>query len=230
MSFDTAQRPPARAARSPLRDRILECFAEQVAKNGYSATSISEVARLVGTSKGTVVHHFGTKEKMLVELEMSFMTRREAEADAIQLWYEDPLDQLVATMYALLRVHRDERVLSRVFMREFIMLVDSPAMRPVREIRDRYQARLSEMIRRAMQQGSLGQGDVTLLTLQIFGMCNHPWTWYRPGGPHSLHTIAESFVTSLLKGITASDLSPPDRVTSVLTDVETRLGHLHEPA
>jgi AcrR family transcriptional regulator len=226
VSFEAVQRSTERTRPSALRNRILECFAEQVAKNGYDGTSLSEVARLVSTSKGTIVHHFGTKERMLVELELSFMTRREGESQAIQRWYDDPVDQLIASMYALLRVHRDDRVLSRVFMREFTMLVDSPAMKPVREIRDRYQARLSEMVRRGMQDGSLGQGDVTLITLQIFGMCNHAWTWYRADGPHTLNTIAESFITALLLGLTADDLTTPERVSALLTDVAERLDAL----
>jgi AcrR family transcriptional regulator len=212
---------------SALRDRTLACFAEQVANNGYSGTSLSDVAAMASVSKGTIVHHFGTKERMLVELELAFMTRREEESQAIQRWYEDPVDQLIATMFALLRVHRDDRILARAFMREFTMLADSQAMKPVRDIRDRYQARLSDMVERGMREGSLGRGDVALITLQIFGMCNHAWTWYRPDGPHTLNTIAESFITVLLHGLASEDLATPARISTLLADVAPRLDAWH---
>ena len=46
--------------------RILETSIDLVAKNGYSNTSTSEIAKIAGVAEGTIFKHFGTKENLLL--------------------------------------------------------------------------------------------------------------------------------------------------------------------
>lgn len=50
--------------RSPgRRSEILDAFVRYVAERGYERTNIGDIADELGMSKGTIVHHFGTKPR-----------------------------------------------------------------------------------------------------------------------------------------------------------------------
>ena len=55
------RRPAARAA-------ILAAAAELIAANGVAGTSISEIIHRSGTSAGALYHHFGSKERLVLEV------------------------------------------------------------------------------------------------------------------------------------------------------------------
>ena len=48
------------------RARLLDAVIESLAERGYAATSTTEVARRSGLTRGAQLHHFGTKERMMV--------------------------------------------------------------------------------------------------------------------------------------------------------------------
>ena len=48
------------------RARLLDAVIESLAERGYHATSTTEVARRSGLTRGAQLHHFGTKERMMV--------------------------------------------------------------------------------------------------------------------------------------------------------------------
>jgi AcrR family transcriptional regulator len=183
------------------RQLILNAFERAVAERGYADTAMSEVASDVGVSKGTIVHHFGSKERMLAEIHLEFMKRRMHEVRYIKQTLHEPVEQLVAIIYAVLASHRDEYNGAKAFMREIMLFATSPEMSDVREVRRDYQASVTEVISRGIDEGVLRPNDVDLVTLQIFSMCNHTWTWYRPDGRYSMPRIAESFLQVVLGGL-----------------------------
>lgn len=48
------------------RARLLDAVIESLAERGYAATSTTEVARRSDLTRGAQLHHFGTKERMMV--------------------------------------------------------------------------------------------------------------------------------------------------------------------
>jgi AcrR family transcriptional regulator len=56
--------PKGRARREEILDVALELFSEQ----GYRSSSIREIARRVGLTQTGVMHHFDTKEELLMEV------------------------------------------------------------------------------------------------------------------------------------------------------------------
>jgi AcrR family transcriptional regulator len=192
----------ARSPRASSRDAILRVFAEQVADRGYADTSLADVAAELDLSKGTIVHHFGSKETLLRELHVAYFTRRFAEADYILAQLEDPVSRLVAMIYALLAAHRDDRAASLACLRELVRYFDGDLTGYVREQRARYMAIVSGIIRDGVDEGVFRTADPTMSALQIFGMCNYAWTWYRPDGPQSVEDIARLFARTILGGLT----------------------------
>jgi AcrR family transcriptional regulator len=192
----------ARTPRASSRDAILRVFAEHVADRGYADTSLADVAAELDLSKGTIVHHFGSKETLLRELHVAYFTRRFAEADYVLAQLEDPVARLVAMIYALLAAHRDDRAASLACLRELVRYFDGDLTGYVREQRTRYMAIVSGILRDGAAGGVFRTADPTMSALQIFGMCNYAWTWYRPDGPQSVEDIASLFARTILGGLT----------------------------
>jgi TetR/AcrR family transcriptional regulator, cholesterol catabolism regulator len=199
----------ARTPRASSRDAILRVFAEHVADRGYADTSLGDVAAELGLSKGTIVHHFGSKETLLREVHVAYFGRRFAEADYVLAQLEDPVSRLVAMIYALLAAHRDDRAASLACLRELVRYFDGDLTGYVREQRVRYMAIVSEILAQGVAEGTFSTADPKMSALQIFGMCNYAWTWYSPDGPQSAEQIASLFARNILGGLAHKPTEDP---------------------
>ena len=219
----------ARTPRASSRDAILRVFAEHVADRGYADTSLADIATELDLSKGTIVHHFGSKETLLRELHVAYFTRRFAEADYVLAQLKDPVSPLVAMIYALLAAHRDDRAASLACLRELVRYFDGDLTGYVREQRARYMAIVSEIIRDGAAAGAFATADPKMSALQIFGMCNYAWTWYRPDGPQSVEDIARLFARNILGGLTCrsgSESASDDLIAQAVDTVRRAPGRI----
>jgi TetR/AcrR family transcriptional regulator, cholesterol catabolism regulator len=205
-----------RKRRKSSREDILRVFAERVARDGYSETSISDVAGDLGLSKGTIVHHFNSKLELLEHTHVAFMERRLSEAHHVLSILSTPTSQLAAMIYALLKSHRDDRAATVSFLREFLRFSEFTAT--VRTQRDTYASLVQSIVRRGIERGEFRREDPTLVTLQLFGMCNYAWTWYRPEGRFSLEDIAKSFIRTFLIGICKPSTSDSKTLDPILSE------------
>jgi AcrR family transcriptional regulator len=72
LGSDRPVKVPARSERK--RQAIAEAATEAFLGNGYSRTSMDDIARLAGVSKQTIYMHFSDKERLLFEVVMEIMT------------------------------------------------------------------------------------------------------------------------------------------------------------
>ena len=74
--------------RATTQARILECTAECLLERGYAATTISEVQERSGLARGTIQHHFPTRDGLIVSaishLVDARITRFRAEAARVE--------------------------------------------------------------------------------------------------------------------------------------------------
>jgi AcrR family transcriptional regulator len=68
-------RPSAAERLEHMRTRLLDAVIESLAAVGYAATSSTEVARRSGLTRGAQLHHFGTKDQMMVAAAEHLNTR-----------------------------------------------------------------------------------------------------------------------------------------------------------
>src|SRR5256884_9807933 len=107
--------------------QILESFTRHIAEIGYHDVNFGMVAAELGISKGTIVHHFGTKERILAAIHESYMRRRLAELDMILEWLDSPSAHLAAVLHALVRYQVDDRDATVAVQHELIRLDDHEA-------------------------------------------------------------------------------------------------------
>jgi len=190
-----------RAARRSRKDDILRCFAELVAERGYDAVSLRDIAAKLEMSKGTILHHFGTKERLLEQVHSDYMRRRLSEARRILDELDAPVDQARAFVYQLMYAQAEDPAATVAFAREIVRFASEPLMADVRAMRDEYSGMVRDTIARGVESGQFAAVDPSVVALQVFGMCNWSWTWYRPHGPRTAEEIAEIFCATLFDGL-----------------------------
>jgi AcrR family transcriptional regulator len=100
------QRHSAAERLSETRARLLDAVLETVAECGYTATSTTEVARRSGLTRGAQLHHFGTKDQMMVAA---------AEHLAARIRTNDIGARLAHLGSGRERLHRALTIMSRMF-------------------------------------------------------------------------------------------------------------------
>lgn len=188
-------------ARGGRRQEILETFTRHVAERGYDRANFGDVASELGMSKGTIVHHFGTKDRMLAEVQEGYMRRRLAEAGELLARLSAPAERVAAFVHAGVRYSADEPHTTVAFQREVVRLVDQPGMASARALRDAYRDLVVGVLRDGEIDGSFVPGDARLRSLQMFGSLHWMWTWFDPDGRLTPGEVAAEFALTLLRGL-----------------------------
>lgn len=206
------------------RGEILDAFVRYVAERGYDRTNMGDIADELGMSKGTIVHHFGTKAQMLRELEENHLARQ---LDAVQMAWsrlDTPQERIAAIIYtsALLQVVAREATVAS--QREVVQLSDDPAMQHVRKLRNQLQSLAIDEIRSGIERGIFRTVDVELAALQLWGSLEWMWVWFGPADSRTPEQVGAAFVDVFLGGLLLDRLglgkwaSPSADVVSVVRE------------
>ena len=189
--------------RDSRRAEILDAFTRAVAERGYDGTNFGDLAAELGISKGTIVHHFGTKDAMLRELHEGYMRRRLAEVRTVWALLQRPAQRLAA--FVLLGVHYQvvDRTATVAFQREVLRFAAAPGMEMSLALRDEYRELVESVLAEGTAAGEFRPGDDRLRTLQLFGSVHWMWTWFDPDGPRPVAEVAASFADTFLAGVLA---------------------------
>jgi TetR/AcrR family transcriptional regulator, cholesterol catabolism regulator len=197
----------ADGAAAPRRDsrraEILAAFTRAVAERGYDGTNFGDLAEELGISKGTIVHHFGTKDRMLRELHEGYMRRRLAEVRVIWQRLARPAERLAAFVHLGVQYQVVDRAATIAFQREVVRFAAEPGMETSQALRHEYRELVVGVLAEGTAAGEFRPGDDRLRTLQLFGTVHWMWTWFDPDGPRSAAEVAASFVDTFLAGVLA---------------------------
>ncbi len=62
-----SQAPKMQQRAIATRQRFLEATLQSLAEKGYAATTTQEICRRLNVSRGTLLHHFSTREELIIE-------------------------------------------------------------------------------------------------------------------------------------------------------------------
>lgn len=86
------------------RTRLLDAAEASLIARGYARTSTPEVCRRAGISNGSLLHHFGTRERLLAGTLERLYQRRQAEVVALVEAIEQSDDRVRALVESMWRV------------------------------------------------------------------------------------------------------------------------------
>jgi AcrR family transcriptional regulator len=195
--------------RDSRRAEILEAFTRSVAQRGYDGTNFGDLAAELGISKGTIVHHFGTKDALLRELHEGYMRRRLAEVRTVWSRLRAPEERLAAFVHLGVRYQVVDRWATVAFQREVVRFSADPGMGTSQALRGEYRELVERVLADGVAAGRFRPGDERLRTLQLFGSVHWMWTWFDPAGPRSVAEVAASFVDTVLAGVLTDPREAP---------------------
>lgn len=183
------------------RKEILNVFVRNVAERGFERTNFGDIAAELGISKGTIVHHFGTKNVLMRELQEDYMRRRRDEADTIVQAASSADEKLAALLCAFVYYQAIDRTTTIAFQREMVQLLDDPVLANVRKQRAEYRGVVRDVIREGIENELFRQCDADIVSLHIFGSVHWMWTWFDPHGRASIDDVAAEYVRNILGGL-----------------------------
>lgn len=97
------------------RRQVLEAAIEAIAERGYAQTSVSDVARAAGMSKGAVHYHFESKDDLIAQVAKHCAREMQARVDEAWDTATAPTDKIRRALSEMRNVARGQGPVVRVF-------------------------------------------------------------------------------------------------------------------
>jgi len=199
------------------RLEILRCAAEAFRRNGFSATTMDEIARRLHMTKGNLYYYFKSKEEILYFCQDYSLDLLLARLEEVRSSGAPPNEQLHRLIREQVSIILDE--LKASAMHTDFQMLSRRRLAKIIQKRDRYERGLREIIREGMERGVFRKGDPKLLGFAILGAINWTVRWFSPQGPLSAQEIGEAFADYLVRGLRADQADPET--------MESREGEAH---
>jgi len=184
-------------------DDIVSAAAKIFRTKGYHAATVRDIADEVGILKGSLYHHFASKEELLylvVKDPIAQMYRTISEIAVADVTAAEKLRRAISAHleafdrhYPHLFVYLRERESVKRRFREMIGF--SPK---------EYERCWQQILREGIENGEFRPDlDIQVTSYGMLGMLNWSYKWYDPQGRLSVREVAEEFTTLALAGVAA---------------------------
>lgn len=195
------------SSRADILEAAATCFMER----GYTETSIDDVARSLGATKGRIYHHYRSKAEIFAEvfrigMDMNYAAiepYRNLPGPAAQRWkrlaFAHAVQMLVTKPY-----QRTVWVGVKMHLRG----ATTPEQRIVFEELLTYRSDYGQIFREAIvqgrEEGDFEFDDISITTQLMFVMLNSPIFWYAPRAGETradIENLAAQVVTAAYRGL-----------------------------
>ena len=193
------------------REQILARAAELFARQGYTATSMNQVALACGVSKPSLYHYVRDKYQLLVEIAEDHVSRLKGLVALSQQKPLDPQARVRELIGSFLEVYADAQAAHRV-LTEDVKFLGAADRERVLDGQREVVAAFAEAI--ADTRPELRATELHKpLTMLLFGMMNWMFTWLQPGGKLTHAAMAPIVADLFFGGLDSVRLScaPPRR-------------------
>lgn len=176
------------ARRETTRRRLYEAAVTLIAEQGFSATTVDEIAERAGVAKGTVYYNFAGKNDLFEGLlrdgvRLLTGSLRQAARDTVAAGGSRmaALDAIVGAGLAFITCHPS---FTQLYVAE-VWRTNRPWQATLVTVREEVVAVLEDVLREAVEAGELDrETDVPLTASAVFGMvlvAALDWQAFRPG-------------------------------------------------
>ncbi|MAM74802.1 TetR/AcrR family transcriptional regulator [uncultured Tistrella sp.] len=195
------------------RMELLEAAANCFMRTGYHATSIDDVARSMGCTKGFIYHYHATKTDLFFDVHREGMRRLFAAVEPAMASAGDALAVLRAMLLAHARAMMDHHAFETV-VAQGVQIHRFGATTPDQRrtlddliaSRDRFEALFKAQTLRAAEAGLLGPVAPSIAVKMMLGALQWSIFWYRPeadAGEGARDRLAEEMVRTIIDGLRA---------------------------
>jgi AcrR family transcriptional regulator len=214
MSANGKGRPSLAVRQEASANEILAAAAKAFGQRGYAATSIDDVADVLGCTKGRVYHYFRTKGDLFFGIHYKSL---EWALEAIEPVVADTSLTPPERLWHMVQHHAFHMMDHSDFIGPSQHHVETNLAREGRnrdadltalfEMRRRFERHFLDAVKAGIASGDFRSGDAELMAKAVLGTVNWMSVWYRPGSPaekkRARDHIASELATYALNGVLA---------------------------
>jgi AcrR family transcriptional regulator len=186
--------------RALIYDRAAELFAAQ----GFSRTSIAELAAHCQASKSWIYHYFPSKEAILYAILHDHMTLLLRTAESEIEGHRAPEAKLRGLLRAFMAIYVRAKAKHAVLLAELGSL-PAAQQREIRGLERRVVDLVADVVA-CLDAAPAGERRPAVpVTMMLFGMINWTHTWYRPDGLIGPEELADLAADVFLNGLCPSE-------------------------
>lgn len=169
-----------------------------IARHGYEAMSMRQLAEEVGVQAAALYRYFSTKEELLFTLMREHMEELVAAWEAARPSSDDPVARLsayVANHIAFHVARRHSTQLSNLELRS----LSKERLTTILKLRSAYEKDLRAILREGAERGVFALDDVGLTAMAIIQMITGVIVWFRPDERLSVGQVTETYLAMTLR-------------------------------
>lgn len=182
-----------------VRLAILARSADLFAAQGYASTSIADLARANGISRGLLYHYFASKEALLDEMLNSHLDMMLARVTDAAEHGHTAEARFRSAVREFVSINASSRSLQIVLLHDLGNLAE--AQRAIVTAKQREILAIVKRLIGDLSPDALSSAELTTRTMMFVGMINYTYIWYDPDGPIGPEAYADMAATTFLNGV-----------------------------
>ena len=182
---------------------IRDAAVSLIARFGYEAVSMRQLAAEVGVQAAALYRYFPTKQDLLFTLMREHMETLIAAWESARPGSADPEARLAAFVDNHIRFHVARRHSTHVSNMELRSLSHERLTQMLR-LRGSYEKQLRQILRDGRDDGSFVMEDTGLTAMAIIQMITGVIVWFRPDERLSVDEVTKSYLAMTLRLVGAS--------------------------
>ena len=182
---------------------IRDAAAALVARHGYGAVSMRQLAAEVGVQAAALYRYFPTKEDLLFTLMREHMEGLIASWQADCPAFADHRTRLARFVANHIEFHVARRHATHVSNMELRSL-SRERLSHILRLRTAYEKELRQILREGAEAGDFVVDDVGLTAMAIIQMITGVIVWFRPDGGLSVDEVSKNYLTMTMRLVGAN--------------------------
>lgn len=176
------------------RTLFLETAARLFEEKGYSDTSVEDITRELGFTKGVFYYYWKNKREIVQEIHDRALVMINARLDGVMAEESSAAVRLEAAIRNHVEAVLENRSIIAVLMGNFDFSEETL------EGRRAYGRRFQTLVEEGITAGVVRNLDPQMLTYAILGLCNSVARWYRPDGRLYAEEVRDVFAAFAADG------------------------------
>ena len=208
--FVLRAKPPGtllKSAHAVDRD-ILDAAAQAFATHGVDQTSIDDIARDLGATKGKIYHHFGSKSELVCAIRKHSV---QLTLERVRPQFDAPLSP-PEKFHAMAKAHVIAMISELAYHRVVVEEMRgsktggaTPAERALRleiaALQSEYEGFFRSTLATGIASGHFRDQDISIAVRSFLMMLHAPIYWYQPRDAENIATIAEQLANMALGAV-----------------------------
>jgi len=177
---------------------VREAAVNLIARYGYEAMSMRQLAAEVGVQAAALYRYFPTKEDLLFTLMREHMDGLRAAWEHVRPIDADPAEQLAAYVRNHIAFHIERRHATHVSNMELRSLSPDRLTQILKQ-RTAYEKELRTILREGAEAGDFSIEDTGLTAMALIQMMTGVIVWFRPGERLSVPEVTATYLSMTMR-------------------------------